>query len=133
MIKISHTLQVLKISWNRIGDKGIEAIARTLDKASISVLNIHDCNITVTGAKSLALAVKINHTIKSLITYNTALSSCPNDITVDGAIAILEAAVANGVCQEVIISDKYKSDDKVKKFMSILEERKRREVGCIIT
>ena len=52
-----------------------------------------------------------------------------NDITVDGASAILEAAVPNGVCQEVIIDDKYKSDDKVKELMSILEEQKGQEVG----
>ena len=121
MIKISHTLQVLNISSNLIGDEGIAAIARTLDNASISVLDVHICNITVTGAKSLAGALKINHTLKSLLVPF-------NNITVDGAIAILEAAVANGVCQEVIIDDKYKSNDKVKELMSTLEERKRQEV-----
>ena len=125
MIKINHTLQVLDIGYNHIGDEGIAAIARTLDNVSISELDVSNCNITVTGAKSLAAALKINHTIKSLeiITQN---------ITEDGAIAILEAAVANGVCQEVIIDDEYKSDDKVRELMSILEERKRQEVGSII-
>ena len=54
------------------------------------------------------------------------LNTCTNDITVDGAIVILEAAVANGVCQQVVI--KYNSDDKVNKLMRTLEERKRREV-----
>ena len=48
----------------------------------------------------------------------------------DGAIAILEAAVANGVCQEVTrIDDKYKSNDKVKELMSILEKRRKQEVA----
>ena len=122
MIKINHTLQVLNIGINPIGDEGIAAIARTLDKASISELNVHDCNITVTGAKSLAAALKINHTLKSLLVFS-------NDITVDGAIAILEAAVANEVCQEVIIDDEYNNNDKVKELMSILEKRKNQEIA----
>ena len=130
MIKINHTLQVLNIRENHIGDEGIAAIARTLDNVSISELYVSKCYITVAGAKSLAAALKINHTIKSL-NINKMLSD--QNITVDGAIAILEAAVANEVCQEVIIGDKYKSDDKVKELMSILEERKRQEVGSIIT
>ena len=125
MIKINHTLQVLDIRLNRIGDKGIAAIARTLDNASISELNVSDCNITVTGAKSLAAALKNNHFIKLL--------EVKGNIMVDGAIAILEAAVANGVCQEVIVDYYDNSDDKVKELMSILEERKRQEVGSIIT
>ena len=126
MIKINHTLQVLDIRYNPIGDEGIAAIARTLDNASISELNVSWCKITITGVKSLAEGLINNHTIKSLNVWS-------NNITVDGAIAILEAAVANGVCQEVIIGDKYKSDDKVKELMSVLEERKRQEVRSIIT
>ena len=122
MIKINHTLQVLSISFNPIGDEGIAAIASTLDNASISELNVYDCNITVTGAKSLAGALKINHTLKSLTV------SC-NNITVDGAIAILEPAVTNGVCQEVMIDYEYNSNDKVKELMSILEKRRRQEVA----
>ena len=133
MIKINHTLQVLDIGINPIGDEGIAAIARTLDKASISELNVHDCNITVTGAKSLAAALKINRTLKLLIVDDTSFGSSslyPNDITVDGAIAILEAAVANGVCQEVKIDDdEYESNDKVKDLMSILEKRRKQEVA----
>ena len=52
-----------------------------------------------------------------------------DDITVDGAIAVLEAALANGVCQEMIINDIYNSNDRVKELMRILEERKRQEVA----
>ena len=136
MIKINHTLQVLDISNNPIGDEGIAAIARTLDNARISELNVSDCNITVTGGKSLAAVLKNNHTIKSLCLTDELSwrNTKKNKITVDGAIAILEAAVANGVCQEVTINDdEYKSDDKVKELMSILEERKRKEVRSIIT
>ena len=126
MIETNHTLQLLDISENPIGDEGIAVIARTLNNTRISKLHVSYCNITVTGAKLLAENLKNNHTIK-------LLHMSLNDITVDGAIAILEAAVANGVCQEVITADKYKSDDKVKELMSILEERKRQEVGSIIT
>ena len=111
-IKNNHTLQVLYISDNPIGDEGIEAIGRSLDNASISELNVWECEITVKGAKLLAEGLINNHTIKLLDVQF-------NNITVDGAIAILEAAVANGVCQKVIINDEYKSDDKVKEMMSI--------------
>ena len=122
MIKINHTLQVLDISHNPIGDEGIATIATTLDNASISELDVRNCKITVTGAKSLATALKINHTLKSLTVLR-------NNITVDGAIAILEVAVGNGVCQEVIIADKYKSNDKVKELISILEKQRKQEVA----
>ena len=121
MIEINHTLQVLNIRLNPVGDKGIAAMTKSLDNARIGELNVSRCKITVTGAKSLAAGLISNHSIKLLdVRYN--------DITVDGAVAILEEAVANKVCQEVIIDDKYKNDDKVKELLSILEERKRQEV-----
>ena len=129
MIKTNHILQVLDIHYNPIGDEGIAAIARTLDNASISELDVYDCNITVTGAKSLAAALKINQTLKSLIVESSLFSLISNNITVDGAIAILEAAVANGVCQEVKIDHEYKSNDQVKELMSILEKRRKQEVA----
>ena len=91
----------------------------------ISTLYVWWCKITVTGAKSLAGSLVNNNTLKSLFVFL-------NDITVNGAIAILEAAVSNNVCKVVVIDGKYKSDDKVKEMMSILEERKRQEVGSII-
>ena len=126
MINTNRTLQLLDISWNSICDEGITVIARTLDNARISELLITACKITVTGAEVLAESLKSNHTIK-------LLNMKSNRITVSGAIAILDAAVNNGVCQEVIIDSDYKSDDKVKELMTILEERKRQEVGSIIT
>ena len=126
MIKINHTLQVLNINENPIGDEGITAIARSLDNARISELDVSMCEITFNGAKSLAEGLINNHTIKSLYMWD-------NGITVDGAIAILKAAVANRVCQKVITGFEYKGGDKVKELMSILEERKRPEVRSIIT
>jgi len=122
MIKINHTLQVIYIGYNPIGDEGIAVIAGTLDNARISELYVWHCGITVTGAKSLAAGLAKNQTIKSLGVQG-------NNITVDGAIAILEAAVSNGIYQVMYIDNKYKDDDKVKEMMTILEERKRQEVG----
>ena len=121
MIKINHTLQLLYISGNPIGDEGIAAIATNIKNSMISKLYVGWCEITVTGAIALAKCLVKNSTIK-------LLSVMGNDITVNGAIAILEAAVSNNVCEVVMIDDGYKSDDKVKKMMSILEERKRQEV-----
>ena len=125
MIKINHTLQLLNISDNPIGDEGIAAIATNIKNSMISKLYVKWCKVTVTGAKALAKCLVKNGTIKSL-------SVLGNDITVNGAIAILEAAVSNNVCEEVMINYEYESDDKVKEMMSILEERKRQEVGSII-
>ena len=121
MIKINHTLRLLYISDNPIGDEGIAAIAGNLKNSMISKLYVGWCEITVTGAKSLAGCLVNNNNIKLLNVWN-------NDITVNGAIAILEAAVSNNVCEEVEIDDQYKSNDKVTEMMSILEERKRQEV-----
>lgn len=121
MIKINHTLQVINISENKIGDIGITAIAGTLDNATISELNVSKCNITVTGVKSLAAGLIINHAIKSLNVES-------NDITVDGSAALLEAAVTNRTCQEVWINFQYESDSKVKEMMTILKARKNKKL-----
>ena len=118
MIKINHTLQLLDISLNPIGDEGIAVIATNLNYSMISKLYVQWCNITVTGAEALAECLVNNHNIKLL---DMAL----NSIAVNGAITILEVAVANKVCEEVVINGEYMSDDKVKEMMSILEERKR--------
>ena len=122
MIKKHHTLQVLHINSNPISDKGIAAIAENLNNSSISELIVYNCHITVVGAKKLAESLKCNRIIKILKLED-------NEITVNGAIVTLEAAIANGVCRVVDIKNVYKSDDKVKEMMSILEERKRQEVG----
>ena len=93
MIKINHTIQVLDLSCN-FGDEEIAVIAKSLDNARISELNVSECGITDTGAESLAAGLKNNHTIKLLDVRDT-------DITVDGAVALFEAAETNTVCQKV--------------------------------
>ena len=117
MIKTHDKLEYLDISNNPIGDNGIAAIAKTLNNSSISELIVYNCNITVIGAKKLADSLTCSQTIKVLKLED-------NDITINGAIVILEAAVTNDMCQKVDIKDEYKSDDKVKAMISILEERK---------
>ena len=117
MITINHTLQFLILSLNPIGDEGIAAIAGALNNATISELNLYDCNVTVTGAKSLAAGLITNRTMK-------LLDVMFNDITEDGAIAILEAAVGNKISQDVWIDSEYKSNDTVKEMITILEKRK---------
>ena len=122
MIKTHDKLEYLDISSNPIGDNGIAAIAKTLNNSSISELIVYNCNITVIGAKKLADSLTCSQTIKVLKLED-------NDIAINGAIVILEAAVTNDVCQNVDIKDEYKCDDNVKQMLSILEERKRSTRG----
>ena len=49
-----------------------------------------------------------------------------------GSRVVLQAAVDNTVCYEVDIDNKHQSDDQVKQFLTILEERKRQVVGGVI-
>ena len=120
---VNHTLRFVHVGSNFIGDEGIVAISTTLDNNRVSEkINVSDCKITEKGAKALAASLITNYTLKSLCMKK-------NDITVDGAIAVLGAAVANKICQEVEIDSEYNTDDIVKKFIAILKERKRQEVG----
>ena len=109
------TLQVLSISFNNIGDNGISAIAKVLGISNINKLSVCGCDITLTGVKSLALALSSNHTIRKLWLYS-------NPITVEGALLIVRSAVHSTVCQRVFIDDEYENNE-VKKMMSILEHR----------
>ena len=88
-----HILQYLDISSNPIGDNGIIAIAENVNNSSVSELIVYNCSITVIGAKKLAESLTYNHTMRILKLED-------NDITVDGAIATLQAALTNGVCQK---------------------------------
>ena len=118
MIRVNHTLQVLNISENQVGDVGVAAIAGALPYATVLELNMSMCSITITGAKALAAGLLSNHIIRILNVES-------NDITVEGSVAILEAAIMNKICEEVWINYKYESTDKVKEIMTILKARKR--------
>ena len=51
-----------------------------------------------------------------------------NPITAEGAHCIVQAAVQNTVCQEVLIDDDYENDDQVKKMMTLIDNRKKQNV-----
>ena len=130
-----YSLQVLEMTGNNIGNNGITTIAGALCNSHISELYISDCGITLTGARSLAAGLLVNNSIR-------ILNVSGNSIAVEGACLILQSAVDNGICQEVVIYDKgfgklrgdedYRNDDEVKRMMIILEQRKIQEVirGC---
>jgi len=121
------SLQVLNMSQNNIGDDGITAIVGTLSNSQISELDVSDCGITLTGARSLAEGLLVNNSVR-------ILNVSGNDLTVEGARLILQSAVDNGVCEEVKFWDEeYENDDEVKKMMTILEQRRIQEVGCCVT
>ena len=122
MMMVNHSLQELSMIDNSIGDDGISAIARELGNCKINVLHVIQCDITLTGARSLATALSSHPTIRELRLHD-------NPITVEGAQLIVEAAVHNTVCQVVVIDDEHKND-KVKEMLTILEDRRRQEVRC---
>jgi len=108
---------VFRIGWNNIGDDGITVIAGALGKSRIRELHVDSCGITIMGAKELSTALSTNQTIKELNVWR-------NSISVEGARLMLQAAIDNGVCEEVTISD-YKSDNEVQKMMTILQTRRK--------
>ena len=122
MMMVNHSLQVLNMRDNSIGNDGISAIARELGNCKINDLDVSQCDITLTGARSLATALSSHPTIRELYLWG-------NPITVEGAQLIVEAAVHNTVCQDVDIDDEYKND-KVKEMLTILEDRRKQKVRC---
>jgi len=126
------SLQALIMLGNNIGDDGITAIAGTLCNSQINKLDVSRCGITLTGARSLAAGLLVNNSVRFLEVSG-------NPITVVGARLLLQSAVNNGVCLEVIIynmalskhrgDEDYRGDDEVKKMMTTLEQRKRQEVS----
>ena len=120
MMMVNHSLQGLYMSSNNIGDDGISAIAEALSNCKINMLNVNECGVTLTGARSLAAALSSNHTIRELRLMD-------NPITVEGALLILKSAVDNTVCQLVWIDYEYENDE-IKKMMNILEDRRSQKV-----
>ena len=117
MMMVNHSLQELNMWGNNIGDDGISAIAGALGNCKINKLDIQQCGITLTGARSLAAALSSNHTIRVLVLED-------NPITVEGALLIVKSAVDNTVCQYVGIDDEYENDE-IKEMMNILDRRQK--------
>ena len=125
MMMVNHSLQELYMGQNKIGDDGISTIAKSLGNCRINMLDVQQCCITLTGARSLAEALSSNHTIRELLLRG-------NPITAEGALLMVKSAVYNTVCQHVGIDDEYKNDE-VKKMMNILENRWIQEVRqCVV-
>ena len=120
-LMVNQTLLELNMSVNDIKDEGITAIAGSLSSSSITVLDVMECGITFSGVRSLAAALSTNQNIWRLWLDD-------NPITVDGARLIMKSAVDNGVCEDVNIDDEYKDDDQVNEMMTILYDRRRRDV-----
>ena len=119
-LMVNQTLLELYMGHNNIGNDGITAIAGSLNNSSITVLYVYWCDITFTGARSLAAVISTNQNIKRLGLWD-------NEITVDGARLIMESALKNGVCEDVYIDNKYE-DDEVKKMMTIPNDRRKQHV-----
>ena len=120
IMMVNHSLQVLNIKENNIGDDGISAIAEALGNCKISKLNVRECGITLTGTTSLAIAISSHHTIRELELRD-------NPITVEGALLIVNTAVHTTVCRDVNIDDEYKNDE-IEEMMEILDDMGRQEV-----
>ena len=120
-LMVNQTLLELDMEGNNITDDGITAIAGSLRSSSITVLIVVRCGITFTGVTSLAAGLSTNQSIKWLWLRD-------NPITVDGARLIMKSAVDNGVCECVVIDNKYEDDDEVKEMKTILDDRIRQNV-----
>ena len=81
------------------------------------LLDITRCDISFIGVRLLAAALTSNQNIRTLQLWN-------NPVTVDGARLIMKSAVDNGVCEDVSIDYVYECDDKVKKMIAILNDRR---------
>lgn len=87
-------MEEVNLCGNKFGDNGITAIAKILENSTISLLNVRDCGITFTGAKSLAEALLVNSSIKELWLMR-------NSITVEGARLIVSSALCNTVSKNI--------------------------------
>jgi len=124
-LKVNQTLLELHMGNNDIGDDGINAIAGSLNKSSITVLDVCACHITFTGVKLLAEALSTNQNIRQIGLWG-------NTIEVEGARLILQTAVNNGTCYAIGVNYEYEEeDDEVDKMMTILYHRKIQHVKKI--
>ena len=129
-LMVNQTLLELHMNRNRIGDDGITAIAGSLSNGNTTLVRLHVgwCGIGLAGVTTLAAALLSNQNIRELVLLG-------NPISLDGAHIIMKSAVDNGVCEDVGINWEYE-DDKVKRMMTILDDRRKQEVRnfvcCIV-
>ena len=125
LLKDNHVIQVLSMHDNNIGDDGITAIATALTNSTIRQLWVNNCGITLTGARSIATLLSVNHSIRELWLYN-------NPITTEGAHVILQSAVNNEASQVDIQIDYDYSNSKVRRMKDILSNRRRMKSNEVV-
>ena len=125
LLKNNHVIQKLHMSHNNIGDDGITAIAMALTNSTIKELLVINCGITLTGARSIATLLSLNHSIRTLWLQN-------NPITTEGAHVMLQSALNNEASQvDIWIDDEYK-DGEVWRMKNILDNRRRMKTNEVV-
>ena len=117
LLKDNHVIQELNMVDNNIGDDGITAIATALTNSTIRKLWIINCGITLTGARSIATLLSVNHSIRKLWLEN-------NPITTEGAHVILQSAVNNEASQVDITTSYDFTYSEVWRMKDILDNRR---------
>ena len=84
------SLQKLYIGGSNIGD-GISTIAGALGNCKSGKLFVDKCGVTLTEAKSLAMAISFNHTISKLTLFD-------NLFILEGTWLVVNSAVHNTMC-----------------------------------
>ena len=120
LLKDNHVIQELFMSDNNIGDDGITAIATALTNSTIRELWVDNCGITLTGARSIATLLSVNHSIRKLWLQD-------NPITTEGAHVILQSAVNNEASQVDIMTDYDYRDGEVRRMKDIMDNRRNYE------
>ena len=126
----NHVIQKLHMDENDIGDDGITAIATALTNSRIRELWVEKCGITLTGARSIATLLSVNHHIQQLWLRD-------NPMTTEGVRVILQSALNNNDSRvDIIIDDEYYTDSEIETMMNILDDRRWRmkthEVGYVM-
>ena len=117
LLKNNHVIQELNMDYNNIGDDGISAIAMALTNSTVRKLWVDKCGITLTGARSIAALLSINHRIRTLQLTN-------NPITTEGIHVILQSALNNEASQVDIEVNYEYTDDEVQRKKVILATRR---------
>ena len=100
-----HTLLELDLSYNKIRDGGVTALAEALKgNTTLQVLNLDNNKISAVGATALAHALKGNATLQILYLYN-------NQISDEGVTALAHALRGNTTLQKLYLYDNQISDE----------------------
>ena len=120
-MRTKHTLDILSLCANNIGDDGAIAIAGHLGQSNIFKLFLDECGITAKGAKALAESLQTNKRI-------SVLCLSDNPITVEGARALFESLVGNGTLWTNVVVDNHllEDDEETQLMKEVLQLRSRR-------